>query len=305
MNQSTRRDFLKTSTGIATIAFAGTSFNYSKNKPLLSFSTLGCPDWTFGNIVNFAAENKYDGIELRGIQRQLDLTKCKEFSNPENIKASIRLMEQKDLRFVDLGSSAALHYSDITERNKNMDEAKRFIDLAHQLKCPYIRVFPNNLPKDRDRDMNLEIISKGLLELGAYAKGSDVTVLMETHGDLIESADIEKIMQSAEHIQVGLIWDIVNMWSRTKEPPGQVYVQLKKYIRHTHIKDVKIINGKEQYTFLGEGDAPVFEAIDILYKGGYTGYYSFEWEKLWHPEIPEPDKALVDYSRKMKEWFNK
>jgi hypothetical protein len=39
--------------------------------------------------------------------------------------------------------------------------------------------------------------------------------------------------------------------------------------------------------------------------GGYKGYYSFEWEKLWHPEIADPEIALADYSKVMKAYFKK
>ena len=144
-----------------------------------------------------------------------------------------------------------------------------------------------------------------MLELGNYAKDYGVIVLMETHGELVQSAEIEKIMQSASHPNVGLVWDVVNMWSVTKEPPAQVYARLKKYIHHTQLKDLKFVDGKEQYVLLGKGDAPIFEAIDILAKDGYKGYYSFEWEKLWHPEIEEPEMALADYPKVMKQHFKK
>ena len=30
---------------------------------------------------------------------------------------------------------------------------------------------------------------------------------------------------------------------------------------------------------------------------GYKGYYSFEWEKLWHPEIAEPGNSLGRLSK--------
>jgi sugar phosphate isomerase/epimerase len=305
MSHSSRRNFLKTTGGMLAIAFAGTAFDIKKNTPLLSFSTLGCPDWPFQKIVDFAVENKYNGIEMRGIMRQLDLTKCNEFNNTENIAATRKLIEEKGLRFVDLGSSAALHHTDAAERQKNLDEAKRFIDLSQQLNCPYIRVFPNNLPKEQDRDETIGLIIKGLLELGDYAKGSNVTVLMESHGDLVQTADLKKIMESSAHEHVGMIWDVVNMWSVTKEPPAKVYPQLKKYIRHTHIKDLSIIDGKEHYTLLGKGESPIFEAIDILHKDGYKGYYSFEWEKMWHPEIDEPEIALADYPKVMRQHFEK
>ncbi|HTB23853.1 MAG TPA: hypothetical protein VK711_00720, partial [Puia sp.] len=45
----------------------------------LSFSTLGCPDWSFDKIIDFAKANNYEGIEVRGIMREMDLTKVAEF----------------------------------------------------------------------------------------------------------------------------------------------------------------------------------------------------------------------------------
>jgi sugar phosphate isomerase/epimerase len=299
---STRRDFIKTA-GVVGIAFATTSFDFAKYSPLLSFSTLGCPDWTFDTILNFAAGNGYDGIELRGILKELDLPKCPEFSSKENILATSKLVKEKKLRIVDLGSSAEMHHSDPAKRLANLNEAKRFIDLAEQLNCPYIRVFPNNLPRDQQREATIDLIIKGLVELGDYAKDTKVSVLMESHGDAVDTSELKKIMDSANHPNIGMIWDVFNMWSVTKEPPTKVYQQLKKYILHTHIKDAKLINGKEQYTLLGQGQSPIFEAIDTLYNDGYKGYYSFEWEKLWHPEIEEPEIAIPDYPKVMRKHF--
>ncbi len=302
MNAS-RRKFLKTSTGLLGFAFAGAAFTNEKPMPLLSFSTLGCPDWNFQTIVNFAVENGYNGIEIRGILRELDLPKCPEFNSAKNILATRKLVEEKGLKFVDLGSSAALHYSDAGERKKNLDEAKRFIDLAQQLDCPYIRVFPNDFPKEQDKKATIDLIVNGLLELGDYAKGSKVRVLLESHGAVVQSADLKTIMEAAKHPNVGMVWDIVNMWSVTKEPPKQVYEILKDHIFHTHLKDMKFVNGKEEYTLLGKGETPVFEAIDILDANGYKGYYSFEWEKMWHPEIAAPEIALADFPKQMKQHF--
>lgn len=301
MQYSSRRTFLKSSAALAGLAIAGSSFDFKKRMPLLSFSTLGCPDWPFSKIVDFAAEHQYDGLELRGILRELDLTKCNEFNNAENIAATKKLMQLKGLKFVDLGSSATMHFPEGAERQKNLDDGKKFIDLAANIDCPYIRVFPNNFPKEQDRNITIDLIVKGLLELGDYAKGTNVTVLMETHGELVYTADLLKIMQAAEHKHTGLVWDAVNMWLVTKEQPAMMYEKLKKYIRHTHIKDLKKIDDKDRYVLLGKGDTPIMQAVDLLYRDGYKGYYSFEWEKLWHPEIDEPEIAIADYVEAMHE----
>jgi sugar phosphate isomerase/epimerase len=298
-----RRDFLKTGSALAGMALTGLAFSDQEKLPLLSFSTLGCPDWPFEKIINFAAENNFDAIEMRGILRQLDLTKCSEFNSKENIRSTLKKVQGKQLKFSDLGSSVELHHPESAIRQKNLDDAKRYIDLAQQLNCPYIRVFPNELPKNQERDATIDLIIDGLLKLGAYAQGSHVTVLMESHGELTRANDLEKIMRAAEHTHVGMIWDIVNMWSVTKEPPAEVYAKLKKYICHIHLKDLKMIDGKARYVLLGQGETPILEAVDILRADGFLGYYSFEWEKLWHPEIDAPEIAIADYSKVMRAHF--
>ena len=305
MKNSNRREFLQTSAVLLAASIAGSSFDFKKTKPALSFSSLGCPDWNFVQIIKFAVENQYTGIELRGILRELDLTKCKEFNSSGSRAATVKLMKDNGLKFVGLGSSATMHFDDLLLRKKNLDEGRSFIDLAQEIGCANIRVFPNLLPKDKDKDATMELIVKGLLELGDHAKGSGVNVLMETHGDLVKIDDVEKIMQQAKHEHVGLVWDVTNMWTLTKEPPVQAYERLKNYIRHTHIKDAKMVDGTLQYTYLGKGEVPIFEAIDALTKGGYKGFYSFEWEKLWHPELSDPALALADYTAVMRKHFSK
>ena len=117
MKQS-RRDFLQTSAILMSSAFLPVPFKFIKSKPLLSFSTLGCPDWEFSAIVDFAAQHDYNGIEIRGIKRQLDLSLCNEFSNAQNIAATMKMMEDKNLKFVDLGSSATMHFSEEEMKEK-------------------------------------------------------------------------------------------------------------------------------------------------------------------------------------------
>jgi sugar phosphate isomerase/epimerase len=271
----------------------------------MSFSTLGCPDWTLDQMIDFAAKHGYKGIEIRGIQRELDLTKSPHFNNDENIRTSLRKFSDKGLKVVNLGASSAMHHPRGDERTKSIDDAKRFIDLAEKLKCPYIRVFPNNFPPGQSKEETMKLISEGLTDLGKYSKGSGVSVLMETHGDLVKSDDIVKVMNNVDDKSVGLVWDISNMWTVTKEPVDVVYPKIKKWIRHTHIKDMQVSEGKESYALMGEGNVPIFQAIDILSKNGYKGYYSFEWEKLWHPEIPAPEIAIAQYTSVMKDHFKK
>lgn len=303
MPTSSRREFLQTTSVFSAAALLGFSFTEINYTPLLSFSTLGCPEWDMKVIIDFAKKHQYNGIELRGIQKQLDLTKCKEFETSSARKETLQRMKDAGLKFTNLGSSAALHFAEGAERTKNLEEGKRFIDLANEIECPFIRVFPNSFLKENGKEKSMELISNGLLELAEFAKGTRVKVLIESHGDLVYVDDLENIMTSAAHQNAGMIWDISNMWTITKEPPAIAYARLKKYICHTHIKDAKLVNGKPQYVLLGRGEVPIMQAVDMLAEDNYKGHFSFEWEKLWHPQIEAPEIALADYIKVMKEHF--
>lgn len=303
MKPYSRKEFVYTSALAIAGAFGLSAFDFRKKDLKLSFSTLGCPDWTIREIAEFAEKNKYTGIEVRGIQREMDLPKCKEFNTAESRSATLKLMKDHGLKFINLGSSATLHFADAATRAKNIDEGKRFIDLAEQLDCPYIRVFPNNFPKEQEKNQTMELITSGLTTLADHAKGSKVKVLVETHGDLVHADDILQVMQSANHPGTGLIWDVSNMWTITRESPAEVYPKLKKYIYHLHVKDAKMVDDKLQYVFLGKGDVPIMQALDLVAVDNYRGYYSFEWEKLWHPEIAAPEIALADYPVAMRTHF--
>lgn len=306
MNQNQdRRAFLGLTVGLLGTGLLSHAMPAKKQKMQLAFSSIGCPDWPLDRIVKFARDKGYQGIELRGLLRELDLPRSSDFNGPDKIRAARKMVEDNGLKFVCLGASAPLHHPEGAKREQSLDEGKRFIDLAEALGCPYVRVFPNNLPKDQDKAVTLQLIRQGLQTLGDHAAKTKVAVLMETHGDLIQTADIVEVMQGVERPNVGLVWDFTNMWSITKEAPISVYPKLAPYIRHVHVKDYKMQDGKMRYTLLGQGMAPAFQALDLLQRAGYKGFYSFEWEKLWHPELEEPDTALEHYVQMMRSFENR
>lgn len=292
---SGRRNFIRqlslaaTSLTLPAISLAGKTGNNMK----LSFSTLGCPDWPLKKILSFGKQNNYQGLEIRVIQRELNLPACPDFSR-SNISLTKRMISDHGLVITNLGSSAQMHFIDKVLSEKNIDECKRFIELASDLNCPYIRVFPEKIPNDISKEKTLEAIVNNLRKANDYAKQMNVRILMETHGDLVKTDDILKVMTAAPE-SVGLIWDFYNMWSKTRESPLFMYQHLKPYIKHVHLKDAVQDSVNEKYVLIGRGEACVKEVVSLLYKNNYEGFYSFEWEKMWHTDIEEPDVALAHF----------
>jgi sugar phosphate isomerase/epimerase len=225
----------------------------------------------------------------------MDLTKVPELA-PERIGEAKRQLAAHGLAVSCLGASAQMHDMDPVKHAAQLDEARRFIDLAHALGAPYVRVFGNEYVKDVPRDKMLAHIGGALHDLGDYAKRKSVTVIIESHGDFTDSPALLEILQRADSPNVALLWDAHHTFVSGKEAPEDTVAKLGRYIWHTHLKDSVPSGNDRRYVLTGTGDVPVKRQIAALAKIGYRGFYSFEWEKRWHAEIEEPEVAFAQYA---------
>ena len=287
----TRREFVST---IAMVGLGARFVSAAETRLPLAFSTLGCPKWSWQEILDFAAHHGFAAIELRGLLGEMNLPARPEF-------AAGKIAEDKSdvaahgLKIANLGSSAAMHDADPQKRAQQLADARSFIDLAAALGAPYVRVFGNDIHGPRD-----EVIARvaaGLHELGEYARPRNVTVIIESHGDFTDSPTLKEILTRADSEHVALLWDAHHTFASSNEEPEFTVAQLGKWIRHTHLKD-SVPDGKERrYVLTGKGDVPVKRQIQALVSIGYKGMYCFEWEKVWHPDLPEPEIAIADYAK--------
>jgi sugar phosphate isomerase/epimerase len=285
----------------ATLAYPPIPTRAQRKQAPLGFSTLGCPAWDWIPILDFAAKHGFASVELRGIQKAMDLTERPEFS-PGRIQQSKKELADRGLRVSCLGASARMHETEPDVLKAQMAEARRFIDLAAALGASYVRVFGDRLDATR-REQVLAHVSSGLGELGRYAGDRGVVVLIESHGDFVQSPTLKELFERAGSPHVALLWDAHHTYAAGKEEPEQTFAELGRYVRHTHLKDSRPGGKERQYVLTGEGDVPVRRQVQLLAKAGYKGDYSFEWEKRWHPEIPEPEVAFPHYARIVREFL--
>jgi sugar phosphate isomerase/epimerase len=277
------------------------AFPQSKKNPRLCFNTLACPDWNLREIFENAQKYGYQAVEIRGIKGDVDILNSPEFA-PSKIADVLKMSEDFDVKILNLNSSVVLHEYEADKRTKNLETAKRYIDLAQRLDCPFVRVFPDKFPKEKSKEFALETIKTNYETLIEYCKGSKVKLLLDAHGDLVWSEDLLKMMQGLDKKHVGLIWDFFNMHLITKESPQKMYETLRDYVEIVQIKDGFFKpNNTYEYTLTGKGEVPIAEILKIIKTDNYKGFISFEWEKRWHPELPSPEVALphfVEFTQK-------
>ncbi len=294
----TRRDFVKgASFAVGAAAFAK---EHGAQLPI-AFSTLGCPDWELKKILDFAADHQFAAIELRGLQGNLDLPSHPAFAAGQ-IDQTKRDIAGHGIKIACVSSSTRTGEEDSGKRAKEVADGRRFIDLASSLGAPYVRVFGDGAPVEKGAAPGDELkarVAAGLHELGEYAGPKNVTVILESHDNFTASATLSDVFRRADSDHAALLWDAHHTFATSNEEPEFTVKQLGKWIRHTHIKDSVGTGEDRKYVLTGRGTVPIKRQVEALRSIGYRGYFCFEWEKVWHPDLEDPNVAFADYSQVM------
>jgi len=293
----------------------------------LAFSTLGCPDWSWHDLLRRGPEFGYQGVELRLLARQTDLLSVAEFRPAERARRR-RELSDAGLEVCGLASSVRFDDRDRAARDDALATGREYLELTRELGGSFVRVFGDVLPEgasETERRAAMEWIAEGLSALGEIARPFGIDVLLETHGDYSDSRVVEETLRLVSSPAVGVLWDTHHPWRFLGEKVAETFARLKPWVRHTHWKDSVTIDPQRRaaepnastevaaaaeaahrlmtghrhadYVLFGDGEFPIDDCLALLVGADYPGWYSLEWEKMWHPEIADPETALPRFSR--------
>ena len=259
----------------------------------LCFSTLACPEWTWDQILTYAKENGYSGVEVRGVGSQLHASNMPQFK-PDAIEDTKARLRDMGLSITCLSSACEIQRPVVWEQTRDM--ALRYIDIAKALGVPYVRVLADVAPSPMGKvdEFTVRFAAK---ELGKYAGERGVTILIENNGLFADSQRFRALLDSIGMESVAALWDINHPIRFFGETPEITFETLAPYIRHIHIKDSYMAGSRVQYCALGDGDLPVQAIFRMLMEKGYDGYFSFEWLKRWETYLDDPEYALRAFMR--------
>lgn len=261
----------------------------------ISFSTLGCPGWSWEDMLSTAKDIGFNGIEIRGIGNELYVPKVKQFS-AENIELTKKKLNKIGLEIPCLTSACYLF--DKTNIDKQLQEGHDYIELASKLGAPFVRVLGDAQPQPGDVD--IAFVIENLKKLSVSAKAAGIKLLVETNGVFADSLVLKSLLEKVDSESIGVLWDIHHPFRFFNEKIEYTYENLKEYICYVHVKDSVIIEGNIKYKMMGHGDIPIKEAVQLLKKNSYDGYISLEWVKRWCLELEEPGIVFAHYAGYMK-----
>ena len=159
----------------------------------LAFTTLGCPDWTLAQIISAARNLRYDGVELRFMAGSSDLLNAPELSTSARADTLQQLRDAQS-EICCLDTSVRFESPDAAELARQTREGMAYVELAHALHAPFIRIFGDKFDA-ASRERVAGQVVEGLRRLGAHAQGTGVTVLLESHGDFAHSEFLREVME--------------------------------------------------------------------------------------------------------------
>ena len=260
----------------------------------LAFSTLGCPEWNFREIMSTAKDLGYQGVEIRGIKNTIYTPDIHEFSK-RNLSQTKDIIAGYGLEIPCLTSAAYLSRKDL--RAEAQRETRDYIDLAQKLATPYVRLLGDTVIEP-GANVDDGFVRDNLFEAAEYAQNTGVTPLIETNGVYSDTKRLSKVVDGISGI--GVLWDIHHPARFFEETPEQTYDNIGAYLKHVHIKDSKLDDKQVHYMPLGHGSIPVAQALCLLNLKGYTGYYSLEWVRRWDKSLESAGLAFAQYINYMK-----
>ena len=230
-------------------------------------------DWDIATIIKNCEVTGFEAVELRtthkhGVEPSLDAAARAEVR---------RQFADSKVRLLSLGTVCEFQSPEEAVVRKNIEECKRFLDLARDLGCLGVKVRPNGIPAKVPEEKTIAQIGAALRECAEA--GAGVEIWVEVHGkDSAHPPRIAGMMKACDHPVVGVCWNSNAddlMGGKSVKPAFEL---LKPWLRNVHINEL----WNEAY--------PWRELFMLLRESGYSRYMLAEI-----PETTDPIRLMKYY----------
>ena len=238
-------------------------------------------DLSLDDLIRVSEKYGYDGIEFRAGVGPHGVELTATAAQRAEIR---RKMAASRVAIAGLGTSCRFESLDAAERQRQVAEAKAYIDLAADVGAPKIRVFGNCFPKGADKDTVIRNVGECLRQIGEHAEKGRVDCNLELHGDFYYWEYTLRAVQLASHPRIGIVYNC-NPEEMAFGSIGQFLEPIKPYLRHVHLHEL-------------ENGYPYRLLFRFLKDIGYTGFNSVE------SDTPSPDaeRVIAIYALLYRAW---
>jgi len=234
----------------------------SKSEMRLGLVTyLWGKDWDLPTLISNCEKSNILGVELRvdhahGVESNLNKDQRNEVKK--------RFMDSS-VSLVGYGSNYAFDQPDSDELKKSIESAKKYIILCHDIGASGIKVKPNQFHEGVPHEKTIEQIGSSLNELGRFGADYGQEIRLEVHGkETQELPNIKKIMDVADHPNVGVCWNCNDEDLNGQGLEYNFNLVKDKFGSTVHVRELNV------------GNYPYQELVNLLVKMDYKGWVLLE-----------------------------
>jgi len=244
-NELSRRQFIRRTlgAGVALAAFNPVLEAMDRKRPrgmqLGLVTYQWAKDWDLPTVISNCEKSGLLGVELRtqhAHKVEINLTAAQRAEVKKRFKDS-------PVTCVGYGSNYEFHSPDPAKLRENIEGAKEYVKLCKDIGATGLKVKPNTLPKEVEREKTITQIARSLNELGKFAGDYGQLIRVECHGPITqEIPNMKAIFDQVTEKNVKMCWNSNDV---DLNPPGLEanFNSVKKWIGDTtHIRGIEISN---------------------------------------------------------------
>ena len=265
-----RRQFIQNSVG-ASMAFTGLNnfsdfFESKKRTMRMGLVTYQWGrDWDLNTLISNCEKNGFFGVELRtqhAHKVEINLNKA------ERCEVKKKFASSK-VECIGYGSNFEYHSPDSQIVRQNIEQTKEYILLCKDIGASGIKVKPNYLPPEIEKEKTIAQIAASLNDCGKFAADYGQLVRLEVHGNISkEIPNIKAIFEQVTEPNVKICW---NSNETDLLPPGleNNFNSIKKWFGDTvHVRE------------LDDKIYPFQQLISLFYANDYKGWILLEGSNM-------------------------
>lgn len=262
----------------------------------LAFSTKGWHNRQFDDFCKSAEDMHFKGIELHNIYNKLFNDKDGAFHKYE-AKTTLRSLYEKKLSIpcIDTVSDIA----DASIKDKATEEIAKCVEIALNLKIPYIRLRAMDCENKEEAFENVRCFIENVLP---DTKKAGITLLIETAGLFSNTKLLRTMLDGFATDYLAALWNMSAAYFGYGEEPKNVIKNLGAYVRHVHFNDAVKKDDSIEYCLAGEGELPVKEIMLALRSVNYDGFITLVWDPSWCGEIDDMEIVLSQFKSFMRQF---
>jgi sugar phosphate isomerase/epimerase len=249
---------------------------------------MGTPQLDHTGAIGLALEFGFDGVDLR----------CADYLGEVSPTSGEEQLRQvaRDFEAAGLGIPSLLCYHQVSGASgewprEYAEHISSHLSIGAALGARAIRIFGVQ-PAPGDGSDALVEGSADAIAAALADDDSGVGIVMQNHAGAGTALDALHIARRLDDPRFGLVYSPDHSFMHEKTSCDELLPEIQPWIHQVYVADLVRGEDGQRWVLPGQGDVPLRETISGLDAAGFEGFYSFKWEKIWNPDLAEPQLAM-------------